>query len=326
MRTRRGFTLVELSFAIAFLSALLLTIAVLVNSLPKIYQKGISIEAINYTGQELIDEFTSSFTAATDTNIAAKCASITSQNNNTISDINSKQACDEDPNGAGMKFLIQTFTTSDIQIKRSDFKAGSDYKVPIGGILCSGYYTYIWNSGYVLDDSGEYYVKKDGKAVTSADKNLRVRYKIGNRPEQSDFRLVRVLDPERNICGRRIKALGYKNAESYPSSNDTITIEEALVSDAVKDDGMLDIISSGVTDSNLALYDLNIFQPARSATNGNALYSSSFILATVSGAVDINSTGNYCAPPSDEGQTYEFAYCAINKFDFAIRATGGTKL
>ena len=322
--TRRAFTLVELSLAIAFLSALLLTIAVLINSLPRIYQKGISIEAINYTGQELIDEFTSSFTSATDTNIAAKCS--------TITDINSRQACESDSNGAGMKFLIQNFSTNQIMLRRSDIvTSNKEYTVPLGGILCSGYYTYIWNSGYVLDESGEYYAKKTGgEAVTSSDKNLRVRYKVGSRAEQSDFRLVRVLDPERNICANRVNSLGYGRADSYSSavagSTNTIEINEAIVSDSMKGDGILDILQSDITDANLALYDLNMFQPARSATNGHALYSSSFILATISGAVDITSTGNYCTPPSGEDQTYEFNYCAINKFDFAIRATGGTKL
>ncbi len=320
--THSGFTLVELSLAIAFMSALLLTIAVLINSLPRIYQKGVSIEAINYSGQELIDEFTSSFTAATDTNVAAKC--------DTLTDSTDRNNCKDDPNGAGMKFLIQTFTTNKIAIKRSDINTrDKDYSVPIGGILCSGYYTYLWNSGYVLDESGEYYVMKTGdQPVSMSDKKLHVRYQVGSRPEQSNFRLVRVLDPERNICAGRITSLHYAHANDYDNDNNTQTIKigEAVVADALKDDGILDILQSSTTDANLALYDLNIFQPARSSTNGHALYSSSFILATISGAVDIKSTGNYCAPPSGEDQAYEFTYCAINKFNFAIRATGGTKL
>ncbi len=324
MHSKKGFTLIELTLATAFLSALLLTIALLINSLPKIYQKAVSIEAINYAGQELIDEFTASFTAATDTNIAAKCSSIT--------DSGSRQSCETDPDGPGMKFLIQNFSTDKISLKRSDINtSGKDYTVPVGGILCSGHYTYLWNSGYVLDESGEYYVKKsDEKPVTSGDRDLRVRYQIGSRGEKSDFRLVRVLDPERTICGNRINALGYNRADAYSSdvtgSTDTIEISEAIVGEAIKDDGILDIMQSDITDANLALYDLNMFQPTRSAANGHAFYSSAFILATVSGAIDITSTGNFCTPPSGEDQANEFTYCAINKFNFAIRATGGIKL
>ncbi len=324
MRSRKGFTLIELSLATAFLSALLLTIALLINALPKIYQKGVSIEAVNYTGQELIDEFTSSFTAATDTDIASKCS--------TINDPTNREACQKDPNGAGMKYLIQNFTTNQIALKRSDIDtSGRDYTVPLGGVLCSGYYTYLWNSGYVLDESGDYYVKKsDKQPVTFDDKDLHVRYKVGTRPEQSNFRLIRVLDPERNICTNRINTLGYKRADSYSSgvanSTNTIEISEEIVSKDIKDNAILDIIQSDSTDANLALYDLNIFEPVRNSTNGHAFYSSSFILATISGAVDITSTGNYCAPPSGEDQAGEFTYCAINKFNFAIRATGGIRL
>jgi len=322
MKTRRAFTLIELSLATAFLSALLLTIALLINALPKIYQKGVSIEAINYTGQELIDEFTSSFTSATDTNIAAKC--------NLITDFNSREACEKDPNGAGMKYMVQNFTTDQIAIKRSDVN-NKDLTVPLGGILCSGYYTYLWNSGYVLDESGEYYVRKgNNEPVTDADSALRVRYKVGTRPEQSNFRLVRVLDPERSICANRIGVLGYNNASRYSegvtNSTNTIEIDESVVTDVIKDNTILDILQSNVTDANLALYDLNILQPTRNSTNGYAFYPSSFILATVSGAIDVTSTGNYCAPPSGEDQIGEFTYCAINKFNFAIRATGGIKL
>lgn len=320
-KTHKGFTLIELSLATAFLSALLLTIALLINALPKIYQKGVSIEAINYTGQELIDEFTSSFTTATDTNIVAKCSVITNPE--------SRQACESD---GGMKFLIQNFTTDQIAIKRSDINTmRKDFSVPLGGILCSGHYTYLWNSGYVLDESGEYYVKKNGNAaVTDEDKSLRVRYKVGSRPEQSNFRLVRVLDPERTICTNRVTTLGYNRADIYSegtaNSTRTIEIPESVVTDAINDNAILDILQSNVTDTNLALYDLNIFQPVRNSTNGHAFYASSFILATVSGAVDITSSGNYCAPPSGEDQAGEFTYCAINKYNFAIRATGGTRL
>ena len=310
MQNKKGFTLVEISLATAFLSALLLTIALLLNALPKLYQKGVTIQAVNYSGQELIDEFTASLSSATDTDLSKKC--------DTITDATKKGDCSTD---GARKFLIQTFYTNSVSIKRQDFESTNDFSVPMGGVLCTGYYTYLWNSGYVLDDSGDYYTNKNGTKFSAAD---RVAYKTSatSTSSNSDFRLIRVLDKERKVCSERINAVGYNNVDSYDTSSPIVLPNE----ESTNDDKFLELLQSSEQDGNLALYDLNMFLPTRSVANGHVFYSGSFILATISGAVNIKSAGNFCAPPGEEDVSGAFLYCAINKFNFAVRATGGIKL
>ena len=76
------------------------------------------------------------------------------------------------------------------------------------------------------------------------------------------------------------------------------------------------------SDTKLALFNVNVPLPAQTSSTGKALYSVSFILATISGGVDILTNGNYCTADMDSS---DFSYCAINKFNFSIQANGGGK-
>jgi hypothetical protein len=73
--------------------------------------------------------------------------------------------------------------------------------------------------------------------------------------------------------------------------------------------------------NNLAIYDFTVFKPTIHKVTSAAFYSGTFILATLRGGIDINSTGEFCSDPPDNLDT-DFAYCAINKFNFAMRAAG----
>ena len=75
------------------------------------------------------------------------------------------------------------------------------------------------------------------------------------------------------------------------------------------------------SENNLALYDMSVFAPAVHKLTSSAYYSGTFILATLRGGININSTGEYCSDPPDNLNT-DFAYCAINKFNFAMQANG----
>ena len=75
------------------------------------------------------------------------------------------------------------------------------------------------------------------------------------------------------------------------------------------------------SDDSLAIYDLTIFRPVTHNLTFQSFYSGTFILATVPGGVDITGSGNYCKDAPD-GLSTDFAYCAINKFNFAARARG----
>ena len=77
---------------------------------------------------------------------------------------------------------------------------------------------------------------------------------------------------------------------------------------------------------NLALYDFKVFPPVRNESTKHIFYSATFILATLRGGVDIMASENYCTDRSLAGTLVtDFNYCAINKFNFSMRATGETK-
>ena len=52
--TKKGFTLIELSFAILFISMLLLTLTLIASEIIAIYRKGYAIKTINSVGPTLL--------------------------------------------------------------------------------------------------------------------------------------------------------------------------------------------------------------------------------------------------------------------------------
>jgi hypothetical protein len=81
----------------------------------------------------------------------------------------------------------------------------------------------------------------------------------------------------------------------------------------------IDLLDS--SENDIALYDFTIFAPSVHYLTTAGFYSGTFILATLRGGIDINTTGDFCSDPPDNLNT-DFAYCAINKFNFSMRAAG----
>jgi hypothetical protein len=88
------------------------------------------------------------------------------------------------------------------------------------------------------------------------------------------------------------------------------------------DEYITDILKFEGSESNLMLYDL---QSAKPADNGrSSFYQISFILGTIHGGINVQSSGDYCATPEGYNSEVEnFDYCAINKFSFSAQAIGG---
>ncbi|MBQ2643335.1 type II secretion system protein [Candidatus Saccharibacteria bacterium] len=118
IRSKRGFTLVELSLSIAFIAILSITIALIINDAISTYRRGLTLNQINTVGMDLVDDIRAA--------IQNSPASIPS-------------VCkDEDIMGC-------------ISItKRADVELGGETieDVPVLGAFCTGRYSYIWNTGY----------------------------------------------------------------------------------------------------------------------------------------------------------------------------------
>lgn len=284
IRKKQGFTMVELSFAIVFISGLLLLLTFIILQVTSIYQKTMSVKAINDTGRELIDQFSRSISASTLVGTSSRCASV---------DEGYRDACVED---GAFRFIYHQYESDNFKVSGKEL----DKPVPTSGTFCTGLYSYIWNSGYVLNKDNA------GADIYRAT----IRYVVDdNDIERNNFRLIRVYDPIGAICRSNVNGATY----SFRTEANNLVYELPAGEEPTE---LLDS-----AEADIALYDLRIFHPARHAYSGQAYYSGTFVLATLQGQVDIFANGDFCkAPPSND--LGEFTYCAINKFNFASQATG----
>ena len=310
-RTKEGFTLIELSLAIAFISVLLITVTVITSEIIQIYRKGYTINAVNRSGRDIIDEFQSSIIQSPPPSIASFCEEQYSGKDDM------KNICKSV--NRGFYSIYQQFYTG---VKVTTVSDDENFKqVPTGGIFCSGKYTYIWNTGYLYNKNNDYEFQGNGKQedLRNAHK-LVVKYYLQGSSNQKtaqpeDFRLLKIEDPSGAICTSTLE-------DHYPSTsvlsgpggttNYTIEVPFTLLEDPVE------LLYEN--DSDLALYDLVVFEPARVAAAERVLFSGSFILGTANSGVDIMSTNEFCKTP--DYFSSDFSYCAINKFNFTVQTSG----
>lgn len=144
---KRGFTIIETTLSMAFISVLLLMTTFLIIQMSAIYQKTLTVKAVNTVSEEIIEDITRHIHASTIVSTSAKCSMIAES---------SRPACEKDN---AFKYIYRQY--------EHDFGSGS---VPTNGIFCSGLYTYIWNTGYTFrEKNGDKY-----RAVINGNKNYRL--------------------------------------------------------------------------------------------------------------------------------------------------------
>lgn len=161
---KNGFTLLELSISMLFVSLLSIAIVIVINNVISAYQRGAVISRLDGTGTSIVDDMRSAVQDAINrTRLGNNVSIIKKADNMTIDGI-----------------------------PQTD--------IPIYGIFCTGSYTYFWNSGYFFSDDATFEEKNAGwaKIQLSDDKDdLYNPLKISGKPA---FRLVKVQDKERQIC------------------------------------------------------------------------------------------------------------------------------
>lgn len=285
-RTKKAFTLVELSLAIAFISLLLIIIASITLSLIAVYRKGLTINSVNFVGRSIIEDLQNSVASAKkNQNPSNICESVyptdDTERNNCITD-------------KAQLFTYHTFTTT---------LGVNNY--PRYGVFCTGSYSYIWNTGYALSSESDY------SSISP------IQFSYGpSHAHKDNFKLLKIKDFNGDVCKATIDIAHNKYANNAAGD---IHIDANL-----NDDDIVDLIAD--SDNKLAIYHLYLAKPATNADSRNAFYSGFFILGTLEGGIDILKAGNYCKPPGDDtvfGGEPNFDYCAINKFNFAVQGNGG---
>ncbi|MBQ3325668.1 type II secretion system protein [Candidatus Saccharibacteria bacterium] len=278
VRRKSGFTMIETTLAMAFISVLMLLVAILIMQISSIYTKTLTLQSVNNAGSSIIEDMKRSINASLMVMDNSKCSAVQDAYKNT---------CKEDK---AYLYIYQQYETN---MLRDDRKS-----LPTSGVFCTGYYTYIWNSGYVLfNPSATPYRAKIVYSYNGGGKTI------------SDFRLVRFLDINGKACEGKVS-----NTYSPSTGADNVWYNLGAVADEPAE--LLDN-----SEVQLSLYDMKIFRPATHPLSGQAYYAGTFILGTGQGDLDIRANGDFCKSPP-QGHVTEFDYCAINKFNFAAQAIG----
>ena len=171
---------------------------------------------------------------------------------------------------------------------------GKNFNVQYFGVLCTGDYSYIWNTARALDPvfTTKNFITVNGEKV----------------------KMVRVYDREQTQC----------NKDKNGSVANLAKRNYLPVTINVPADNVVELINNDEMD--LALYEFNITPATQSAITRQSFISANFILATRQGGININANGDFCRGEDNEFKDeYEgtmFNYCAVNKFSFSAR-TGG---
>lgn len=275
---KRGFTIIEITLAMTFLAILMVSIATLIMRVTNIYQKGLAMRAINATGTEIIEDITRTVGAA------SYLVDIHSQD----AELGGNGVMEYDNNYKLVEKYYYDYTVY------NENHNGKNFNVQYFGVLCTGDYSYIWNTARALDPdfTTKNFITVNGEKV----------------------KMVRVYDREQTQC----------NKDKNGSVANLAKRNYLPVTINVPADNVVELINNDEMD--LALYEFNITPATQSAITRQSFISANFILATRQGGININANGDFCRGEDNEFKDeYEgtmFNYCAVNKFSFSAR-TGG---
>lgn len=275
---KKGFTIIEITLAMTFLAILMVSIATLIMRVTNIYQKGLAMRAINATGTEIIEDITRTVGAA------SYLVDIHSQD----AELGGNGVMEYDNN---YKLVEKYYYDYTVYNENHD---GKNFNVQYFGVLCTGDYSYIWNTARALDPdfTTKNFITVNGEKV----------------------KMVRVYDREQTQC----------NKDKNGSVANLAKRNYLPVTINVPADNVVELINNDEMD--LALYEFNVTPATQSAITRQSFISANFILATRQGGININANGDFCRGEDNEFKDeYEgtmFNYCAVNKFSFSAR-TGG---
>lgn len=295
-KTKAGFTIVEVTLAMAFIGALLLAIAMILTNILSLYQKGLVVKSVNSVGHGLVSELTTGINAAPSIDSTSLCNTLASDPKECLK------------NGA-FEYIFQSYSNVAEHSASSDQYQHNDQNVQYYGALCTGNYTYMWNTWRAFDTGHK----------------LKLTYldaaNHGARTELADFKMIRFEDRNYRVCS---SIVANKSQFNNAGEVDITTLPNGASYYVSKpEEGFLDS-----TDVDLYLYELTIFPVSQDVVTLRAFFSGTFILATNRGDVNILRSGEYCNTNNPLGTSTvldlgsEFNYCAINKFNFAARTAG----
>lgn len=248
---QHGFTIIELTLAMTFISFLLLGIALTIIQIGAIYNKGSTSKEINQASRDINDNLNRNISVA------------------------------------GSLALATDYVRSPVT---------STATSQVGGRLCLGSYTYIWNYAKAIPDKT---TARSNAAVTSYPISASV-------PNPDLIRLVKVPDPSKLYCAKS----GPTGPLTYPNIR---SIDVPLTQELLK-----------TGDRELGLHNFSFISPvpasATDLSTGQQIYSLAYSIGT-SKISALNATQTACLasniPNADP------LYCNIQQFSLVVRAGNG---
>ena len=285
---KKGFTLIELSLSITFITVLSLAVALIITNSISAYHRGLVLNQINTIGMELVDDMRAAVQNAMVVSPEKSCGTWFAEGSDDADDCK---------NNSGQS-LVAARKMTDVTIGEKN-----ENEVPAVGVFCTGSYSYIWNSGYYYNEDAK--VNENMKKATFKYKN------VNGDALLEKIRLLKVKDEDRAVCVAFGKTSDRNEIDISGNEYNMVVTEDPI-----------ELLSEN---SNLALYDLFAPTPAINAVGNNIFYSVSFVLGTLQGGANVAAQASYCATPEgiDNASIENFDYCSINKFNFAAQAIGG---
>ncbi len=313
MKTKRGFTLTELAVAIAFTSILILTIAVVTMDMVRNYHKGLTMKTINSVGLDLIDEFSSAISESPVFDIESLCKSlgpIGTKDNATGLYSGGDNGADTCMNNGAQEYIYQQFSQQ-ITVKGNP----NPIELPSSGVFCTGKYSYVWNTGYVIQN-------REGGNISASHTMSSGLYSRGTSLDNG-FRLRKYLDSNRSFCYNNFPyTSGNSGPKHYPDQTPAHKRQNILASSM---GAGVQLSEELISASDIAIYSITINSPRVNDQSGRSLYAGSFVLGSITGDIDLNTStgGEFSSCNLENTSKFDVEYCATNKFNFAIRAMGG---
>ena len=143
MGGKKGFTLVELSLSVGFIALLSLTITLIINDTVATYRRGLTLNDLTTVGMDLVDDMRSALQNSPARAANFECAALY------------EGSIDIPESNAGKCYADQAENLVFLQKKGPvEVEDGQVTDLPLYGVVCTGEYTYIWNSGYFFGQNG----------------------------------------------------------------------------------------------------------------------------------------------------------------------------
>ena len=255
---KTGFTLVELSISLVFVSVLLLAIVFVINNTVMAYRRGNTLGQINTIGMDLVDDLRMAVQDSSAKTLTGICFEVFEGERG---EERERAKCEDDGAYNFVSVTKYEYVTNS--------GGGVMTQLPIYGVFCSGTYSYIWNSGYFESEGATFAQKSSGTWLQFKYKNKDGA--VVQEGVDKPIRLMKVLDPTRSVCLAAVykdysddsEYLQYTTRGASTDLFSTNVINITKIADSQLTEDPVYLMASG-GENNLAIYDLMVSRPALS--------------------------------------------------------------